>query len=201
MLKRLMLVSLVAALVACSGGRDRGDEDNGGDPSSRRTPMDRTGETRGSAGSSRTGPATELDFLREASMGGQMEVALGRLARDRAANAEVKQFGARMTDDHSRANAQLMTLAGSTGVNPPTSLDAEHQQIVDRLSGLSGEAFDREYMTTMVKAHTKDVSNYERQAANAGNAEIARFARQALPTLRHHLEMARDLAKRVGVTE
>jgi putative membrane protein len=205
MLKRLMLVSLVAAMAACTHHeRDRDRDANGDrmdrDQATSRTPMDRPGQTRATTNSSRLGPATELDFLREASMGGLMEVTLGRMARERAASPDVRQFGQRMIDDHTRANADLMTLARSTGVNPPKTLDAEHQQMVDRVSGLIGEAFDREYMRMMVQDHIKDVSQFERQAANAGNAEISLFAQRTLPVLRQHLEMARDIAKRVGVS-
>ena len=106
--------------------------------------------------------AGDRAFMTKAAIGGMEEVQLGRMAAQKAANADVKQFGQRMVDDHSRANSELMTLAAQKNVTLPTTLDQPHQDDVDRLSKLSGAAFDREYMTMMLKDHVEDVADFER---------------------------------------
>jgi putative membrane protein len=62
------------------------------------------------------------------------------------------------------------------------------------LGKLSGKAFDREFLKTMISDHTRDISEFERVANQATNPDIKQFASEALPTLRDHLKMARDLA-------
>ncbi|HEX8336275.1 MAG TPA: DUF4142 domain-containing protein, partial [Pyrinomonadaceae bacterium] len=77
-------------------------------------------------------------FVMAAAMGGAAEVELGRLAAEKGASDEVRQFGRRMVDDHSKANEELMRVASSKGLTPPAALDARHRAEVQKLSGLSG---------------------------------------------------------------
>jgi len=60
--------------------------------------------------------SSDRRFVMEAAHSGMAEVDLGRLAVERAASDEVKQFAQRMVDDHSRANTELMELASRKGV-------------------------------------------------------------------------------------
>jgi putative membrane protein len=139
-------------------------------------------------------------FAMDAAQGGMAEVELGRLAAQKASNADVKAFGQRMVDDHSKANAQLMQAATSAGMTPPKTLDAKHRQDMDKLSRLSGTAFDREYMSHMLMDHKKDVAEFEKQSEKGTDASLRTFATQTLPTLREHLRMAQEIATKVGAS-
>lgn len=142
--------------------------------------------------------ARDHEFIMDAAMGGMMEVQLGRWAAQKGTSAEVKQFGQRMVDDHSKANTELMQLASSKGMTMPTELDQKHKNDVSKISRLTGEAFDRAYSKMMLKDHQKDVSEFEKQSTSAGDADVKAFATNTLPTLREHLEMARALPGNVG---
>jgi putative membrane protein len=133
-------------------------------------------------------------FMTEAAIGGMTEVRLGQLATERAASADVKMFGQHMVDDHGKANEELMSLASQKNVTLPTTLDAKHQAMVDKLSKLSGAEFDSAYMKEMVKDHEKDVSEFEKASKSAEDADLKAWAAKTLPTLRSHLQMARDVA-------
>jgi putative membrane protein len=128
-------------------------------------------------------------FAMEAAMGGMMEVELGRLAAQKGASDEVRQFGQRMVDDHSKANEELMRIASSKGMTPPAALDAKHQAEMQKLSAMSGEKFDKEYVKMMVKDHKKDVGEFEKEASRGADPDIKAFAASTLPTLREHLQM------------
>lgn len=139
-------------------------------------------------------------FMTEAAQGGMAEVELGRIAAERASNEEVKRFGQRMVDDHTKANQELMQLAQSKGVALPTEMDSSHRSMRDRLGKLSGAEFDREYMRGQVKDHEKTVALFEREAQQGKDAEAKAWAEKTLPTLREHLQQARDLATKTGAT-
>src|SRR5205085_6599895 len=85
-------------------------------------------------------------FVMHAAQGGMMEVRLGEIASDHAANDAVKAFGRRMVEDHGKASRELMTLAGNKGVTLPKDLDAKGKAEVDQFSKLSGPDFDKTYM-------------------------------------------------------
>jgi putative membrane protein len=137
-------------------------------------------------------------FATKAAEGGMAEVKLGQLAVDKASSDDVKKFGQMMVDDHSKANDQLKEIAGKKNITLPASLNARDQATYDRLSKLSGEAFDRAYMKDMVSDHQKDVKEFKRAASTASDADLKQFASSTLPTLEKHLQDARHVAARLG---
>jgi putative membrane protein len=137
-------------------------------------------------------------FINEAASGGMMEVELGKMAQDKAASAEVKSFGQRMVDDHSKANDRLRAIAQEHGVTLTGSLPREQQQTVDHLGSLNGAAFDRAYMSAMVKDHVEDVGKFRREANRAEQTPAKQFAADTLPVLQHHLQLAKSTAAKVG---
>jgi len=133
------------------------------------------------------------EFVMDAAMGGLMEVELGRVAAQQGTSEAVKQFGQRMVDDHSKANAELMTLAQGKGMTLPTQLDEKHQKNVTKLSAMKGAEFDRAYSKMMLSDHEKDVAEFEKQSTKAADPDLKAFASKTLPTLQEHLQMARAL--------
>lgn len=149
----------------------------------------------------RTGVALSTQdhqFIEEAAQGGLAEVELGRLAQQKATSDAVKQFGEHMVRDHSKANQKLLQIAQQHGVTPPTEPGDKHKAIRDKLSGLSGKAFDKEYMSAMLEDHEEDVEEFEQAAKSSQSGDIKQFAQETLPTLREHLELAKSVHNQVG---
>src|SRR5579885_1157926 len=84
-------------------------------------------------------------FAKKAAEGGMAEVELGKLAADKGTSPDVKAFGQRMVDDHTKANDQLKSVASQENIALPTDINAKDKAEKDRLSKLSGAAFDRAY--------------------------------------------------------
>jgi len=138
--------------------------------------------------------SSDEDFVVKASAAGLAEVNLSRLAMDRAAAEGVKQFAKHMVEDHSKANEQLLAVANAKKLRPALDMDAKHKEIFTRLSSLRGSDFDREYMTAMVKDHEEAVALFSDAARGARDMDVKAFAEKTLPTIKHHLEMARTQA-------
>jgi len=138
--------------------------------------------------------AADQTFVKKAAQGGMAEVELGKLATQKASSEDVKKFGQRMVDDHTKANDQLKQIAGNKGVTLPTDLDSKDQALKDRLSKLDGEKFDQAYMKNMVRDHTKDVSEFRKESTSGKDSDLKSFASQTLPTLEDHLKEAKNIA-------
>jgi putative membrane protein len=134
-------------------------------------------------------------FMMEAASGGMFEVEAGKVAAQKASAEDVKKFGQRMVDDHSKANEELMQLANSKGVTPPKEMNKAHKEKLDKLSKKSGKDFDKAYMDEMVKDHTKDVSAFKKEAKDGKDPDVKAWASKTLPTLEDHLKMAKDMSK------
>jgi putative membrane protein len=177
----------------------------------------------GAAGSSAQRPADTTSagrsdsrgFVNDLAIAGMAEVELGRMAADRAANADVKAFGQMMVRDHSKANDELKQVASQLNIQPTTQLDQKHRALSDKLSTLKGAEFDREYMTAMVQGHEDVLAKLRERtgarssaatqghgagstAGGTGEQALTQWAAKAMPTVQQHLERAQQLQQQVG---
>lgn len=145
--------------------------------------------------SARTGGVQTKDhtFMVKAAQGGLAEVQLGQLAQQNGQSQQVKDFGKRMVDDHTKANDQLKQVAQQQGVTLPDSPSAQDKAEYDRLSKLKGDSFDKAYAKMMVSDHKKDIAEFQKEANSGSNPQVKNFASQTLPTLQDHLQMAQQM--------
>ena len=133
-------------------------------------------------------------FWTEAAQGGMTEVALSNLALQKSQNEDVKKYAQMMVDDHTKANDELKTLAESKSVTLPTAINAKQMAMRDKLNGLSGDAFDKEYINMMVKDHDKTVKLFQTEADKGSDTDVKAFASNTLPTLKSHQTMAHSMS-------
>ena len=145
--------------------------------------------------------ASDTKFMKEAATGGKEEVELGKLAAQKASDADVKNFGQKMVDDHSKANDQLQQLATQKGVSLPADLTASQKKDVAKLDKLSGAAFDKAYVSMMVKDHKKDVAEFKKESGSAKDSDLKSWAGTTLPTLQDHLKMVEDISAKMHPTK
>ena len=134
---------------------------------------------------------TDHEFLSEAIKGDNSEIALGKLAADKGGSVNVKTFGRVLITDHTQHLQQVSMLAKQMGVASPTESTPEAQQEQAKLNGLSGEAFDREFVNHMIMDHQKDIAEYKDEAK--GDSPVAKLAAQSVPVLEKHLQLAEGL--------
>ena len=109
---------------------------------------------------------------------------------------DVKEFGAMMVADHSKANDELKTLATAKNITLPATLGEDTQEDVNELAKLSGKEFDKKYVSMMVDDHKEDVDAFKKAAEdNNIDPDIKAFAAKTLPTLQQHLDRINAIDK------
>ncbi len=138
-------------------------------------------------------------FVRSAAEGGLAEVQLGKLAAEKGVSDEVKSFGQKMVDDHTKLNEKMAPVADSMGVMIPKHLNKEDQAEYDKLSALSGDAFDKEYITFMVKGHHADLREFRIEANTTTDTNLRQVVTESAQVIHDHMVMIDKIARSRGI--
>jgi putative membrane protein len=139
------------------------------------------------------GKGADATFIKKAAIGGMTEVELGKVAEKNGKKDEVKSFGSQMVKDHGKANDNLKSVAGKMNAAVPGKVDAKHQAMIDKMSKLSGEAFDTAYVKAMVTDHEKDIAEFEKARGEVSNDGLKKFIDDTVPVMKEHLEMVKKM--------
>ncbi len=135
----------------------------------------------------------DSEFAVAAADGSMMEVKLGELAQANGMSQTVKDFGKTMADDHGKAGQELQGLAQTKNITLPMSLSEEKQKEYDDMAKKKGKDFDKAYASYMVDDHEEDIKVFEKAAKDCKDPDLKSWAGGKVPTLQHHLEMAKAM--------
>jgi putative membrane protein len=143
--------------------------------------------------------ATDSDkkFLAMAAQSDQNEIALSKLAQDKASNPAVKAFAEKMVKEHTEMTDSMKPFAESWNLTAPAGPDAEHQREFDKLNGLSGAAFDKEYIDIMVSDHAKAYRAFTTEAKDTKDIPFRDAVIKGKTAVAAHKNMAYDLKKKL----
>jgi putative membrane protein len=186
------LISSIYAFQGCGNSSEAGNKDT---VDSAKSINDSTRKTADTSSSNMAQPVDKMtaDFAVKAASGGMMEVQLGKIAREKAVSQRVKDFGAMMVQDHSKAGDELKTRAASQNITLPATPGSDEQKMIDKLSDKSGKDFDKAYMDMMLNDHEKDIAEFRKASDKCTNPSIKEFAYQSLPVLEKHLDSAKAI--------
>jgi putative membrane protein len=137
-------------------------------------------------------------FIREFTSDNMLEVSLGKLAEQKAQSADVKQFGQRMDTDHTKLENDWMNAATKSGLTFKAGMGARHRAKVDRLQKLSGQEFDKAYMTEAIRDHKDDIDYFQREGQTVHSSQVRDLVSSTLPILQDHFKQAKEVGAKVG---
>jgi putative membrane protein len=139
---------------------------------------------------------SERAFITKAMEGGMAEVQLGQLAQQKSESNDVKQFAAKMVNDHGQMGDKwLKPVAQQMGISAPSGPSKKDKKEMEKLQGLSAQDFDREYITMMVKDHQKDLKEFQSEAQTAQNPTVKQIADKGSQVIQQHLQIIEQIAK------
>jgi putative membrane protein len=136
-------------------------------------------------------------FLAMAAQSDVNEIKLSELAESKATNPAVQAFAQKMVTEHTQMTASMKPFAESWGLTPPTGLDDDHQKDYDKLNGLSGTDFDKEYMSIMVSDHAKALDAFTKEAKDTKDMKFRTAVLKGKTAVAAHKNMAYDLKKKL----
>lgn len=137
----------------------------------------------------------DRQFMHDAAQSGLAEVQASEQALKTSSDPQVRQFAERMVTDHQRVDQELQRLATRKGIDLPAAPSFLQQERLQILR-MPGAGFRQEYVDGFgVDAHQAAVSIYQNEVETGKDVDVVAFARQVLPTLKQHLEMARILQR------
>jgi putative membrane protein len=138
------------------------------------------------------------DFVRQAAMSDMFEIQSSQLAEQKASDQPTKTFAQKMVTDHTKTSSEVKSMVSGgkiKGVELPTDMASSQKSMLDKLKGLNGNDFTKQYHSDQVSAHKDAVSLFERYGKGGDNEDLKAWANKTLPDLQGHLKMAQDLDK------
>jgi putative membrane protein len=138
-------------------------------------------------------------FIRKVTEDGLAQVQLGKLASEKATSQDVKDYGQKMVDEHAKLNSSMAVIADSIGMRLPKNLNKADQAQYQKLSALSGDAFDKEYLSCMVRDHHENMREFRVESQTTTDPDLKDAVEKAEKVIHEHLALARKLATENGV--
>jgi len=133
------------------------------------------------------------------------DIETGRLAAERGASREVREFGAMLARDHTQVRQMGRDLATKLGVTPKPPADdkagRDHAAAMARLRALSGPAFDHAFLQHEAAFHQAVIDAVTSTLLPAiQNAELKALVQKVAPAFEGHMHAARQLEKNLKST-
>jgi len=138
---------------------------------------------------------SDRKLLQDLAQGNMAEIDAGKMALEKSQNADVKKFAQQMVDDHTKALGEVQALATAKNVTLPDGAGPMAKTKATALKALSGNLFDKEYAKRAgVGDHESTVKLLQKIQKDGKDSDLKALAGKMLPTVEHHLDMAKQLA-------
>ena len=118
------------------------------------------------------------------------EIAIGKIAEQRATHAATKKIARITMSDHVKALAELKKVASKASITLPTAPNAVQKAQAAALKTVASGQFDVTYDSDQVKGHELSISQTNTEIADGSSAAVKKYASVYLPVAQKHLRMA-----------
>jgi len=192
-LSTYVLITALYILQACNNNDNKDSVDKANDANEKK---DTTAMTSDAKKDTMATPVNDdvAKFAVKVANAGMTEVELGKMAQEKGSKS-VKEYGAMMVKDHTKAGNELKSLAAEKNITLPSAVSDEMRKHIDDLGKKSGKDFDKDYIGMMVSDHKDVIDGFEDMAKNSKGSAFKNFAVKTLPTLYKHLGAAKAIEK------
>jgi putative membrane protein len=134
----------------------------------------------------------------------EAKIDAANLAQSVSSQPDVKMFGQRLIDEHTKASSLFNDWAKKNNITPQSSstsdsLKADEEQYLAKLKELGGILFDLDYMGHEVESHQQALDLWDSKLIpDATDEGLKSLLGQMRPRLSGHLEQAKLIKKSLG---
>ena len=186
-IRRALAVTLTMAVTACG---DRTSDDAAGTDTAAAS----------AANAAATPQLTDANIVALLDNSHQAEMSLAATARASAASEAVKEYAARMMQEHGAMKRALDSLVASKRITPALPVGTEPLQATiagraDTLLHTTGRSTDIAYIDGEAKAHGATLEALNRYAAAAADEDLRALIRKTIADVRLHQDRAIDILR------
>ena len=147
--------------------------------------------------SSKNTSASILEQMHQANL---KEIAVGKLAEEKASSDEVRAYAVQLVNDHTNADQMVTATAQKKGARLRDSAagreNAHGKSAGRKLSSASGAQFDRLFLEQTSADHKKLISELQQEREDATDDDIEALIDKIVPILQQHNDLAQILMKK-----
>lgn len=133
-------------------------------------------------------------FVLEAAASGLVRIEAARLAEQRATDPMLKAYAAMLVQQTGAANDELRALVQSRGIVWLGAAPAARRGVLQDLTGLAGDAFDRRFAEQVgVADHQADLLLFEAAGRSIEDPSLRAWVARMVPLLQQQLATAQQL--------
>ena len=192
---------VIAALTGCSTSREQPPANANTNPVAAQPaaqPTAQSGKAKPAVrvpspeASSKKTSATILAQIHQADL---KEIAIGKMAEEKASSGEVRAYADQLVKDHTNADQMVLALAQKTGAHLRGAATAR-SKTDQKLSSASGAQFDRMFLEQTSADHKRLMSELQQEREDASDDDIEALIDKIMPILQQHHDLAQILMKK-----
>jgi predicted outer membrane protein len=121
-------------------------------------------------------PNQDYDFVEKSMNIVSAEMEWSKIAQAKTGNENVKTLANQTVTEDTPVAQRLVTEAKGDKIKVPDSLSGKYKKESDKLNSLSGDAFDKEYVSALMKVQHEDVGQMRDEAKSSKNPSLVEFA-------------------------
>ena len=136
-------------------------------------------------------------FVSSAIKGNREEIMMAQMAFQKSTNPQIKFLAQRLINDHQQMLQELQKLNGGNAMSNMNDSAAMNNNQAMANNNLSGNEFDRKWVSDMIMGHTKTINEFKAELGKTQNADVKNLITRSLPTISEHLRQLEALRNKM----
>ena len=138
---------------------------------------------------------TSASILAQIHQADLKEIAIGKIAEEKASTDEVRAYAVQLVNDHTNADQMVLATAQKTGAHL-RGVATARSKTDQKLSSASGAQFDRMFLEQTSADHKRLMSELQQGREDASDDDIEALIDKIMPILQQHHDLAQILLKK-----